>query len=257
MIMLSCYMKKILKISSFSMFFCAQGMILTQLHAESLKDFETTLIQKYYQNSCSSRNECDQYNENISNAIETKIKKDPASFTYSFPKLTEKNMLKIHYSPDRKIKSYTMDISAGGTMRDSTNLIQLKGKEGPITQDLTTVGFIDKIEQVKIKNRDVYLITSVFIGSTCSRSYRINSFVVNSDKFSPVSIFETKTKNLDSIDVANDCQDWERPLEDFIRISKDLKNIDIMLINNAGKLTNNYLRYQKTANSYRYIGQTK
>ncbi|ELW88705.1 hypothetical protein ACINWC743_2568 [Acinetobacter sp. WC-743] len=257
MIMLSCYMKKILKISSFAMFFCAQGMILTQLHAESLKDFETTLIQKYYQNSCTSRNECDQYNENISNAIETKIKKDPASFTYSFPKLTEKNMLKIHYSPDRKIKSYTMDISAGGTMRDSTNLIQLKGKKGPITQDLTTVGFIDKIEQVKIKNRDVYLITSVFIGSTCSRSYRINSFVVNSDKFSPESIFETKTKNLDSIDVANDCQDWERPLEDFIRISKDLKNIDIMLINNAGKLTNNYLRYQKTANSYRYIGQTK
>ncbi|KAF1026597.1 MAG: hypothetical protein GAK29_01216 [Acinetobacter bereziniae] len=112
-------MNRILKLSSFFMFFSAQGILVAQAQAESLKDFETTLIQKYYQSSCSSRNECDQYNEKISNAIETKIKKDPTSFTYAFPQLTEKNMLKIHYSPDRKIKFYTMDISGGGTMRDS------------------------------------------------------------------------------------------------------------------------------------------
>lgn len=255
--MLSSYMKKILKINSISMFFCLSGMMITQLHAESLKDFETTLIQKYYQAGCSSRNECDQYNENISNAIKTKIRKDPASFAYSFPKLTEKKMLKIHFSPDRKIKFYTMDISGGGTMREFTNLIQLKAKTAPITQDLAEVGFIDNIAQVKIENKDVYFITSLFVGSTCSRTYRINSFILNQDKFAPVQIFETKTKNLDSIDVANDCQDWERPLNDFIRISKDLKNVDIMLINNSGKLTDHYLRYQKTGNRYRYIGQTK
>lgn len=250
-------MNRILKLSSFFMFFSAQGILVAQAQAESLKDFETTLIQKYYQSSCSSRNECDQYNEKISNAIETKIKKDPTSFTYAFPQLTEKNMLKIHYSPDRKIKFYTMDISGGGTMRDSTNLVQLKGKKSPTTQDLAKVGFIDKIAQVKIDNRDVYLITSVFIGSTCSRSYHINSFVVNNDQFVPKQVFQTKTQNLDSINVENDCQDWERPLQDFIRISQDLKNVDVMLINASGKLTNHYLRYQKTNHGYRYIGQTK
>jgi hypothetical protein len=250
-------MNKILKLSSFFMIIGVQGITVSQGHAESLKDFEATLIQKYSQTNCSSRPECDQYNENISNAIVTKIKKDPASFDYAFPKLTQKNMLQIHYSPDRKIKSYTMDISGGGTMRESRNLIQLKGKNSPITQDLATVGFIDKIMQVKIKNHDVYLITSLFVGSTCSRAYAINSFTLNSDKLIPEKIFETKTKKLDSIEVANDCQDWERQQDDFIRISKDLKNIDIMLINNSGKLTNNYLRYTKSLNGYRYIGQTK
>ena len=144
---------------------------------------------------------CDQYNEKISSEIENKIKNDSSSFAYSFAKLTEKNMLDIHYSPDRKIKFYTMDVSAGGTMREPYSLIQVKQSNAFASQELSQVGFIDKIVQVKIKNQDVYLVTSLFIYSTCSRGYRIHSFVLNNGKFVAQPIFETKTQKLDSIGI--------------------------------------------------------
>jgi|GEM_PF-229443 len=252
-----CYMNKILKVSSFFMLVSGQSIFAQQTNAESLSNFENGLVEKYYQKTCSGRAECDQYNEKISNEIESKIKNDSSSFAYSFAKFTEKNMLDIHYSPDRKIKFYTMDVSSGGTMREPYSLIQVKRSNGLASQELAQVGFIDKIAQVKIKNQDVYLVTSLFINSTCSRSYRIHSFVLNNGKFVAKPIFETKTQKLDSIGVENDCQEWERSAEDFIRISKDLKNIDILVVNASGKLTNNYLRYQKTPQGYRYSGVVK
>ena len=73
----------------------------------------------------------------------------------------------------------------------------------------------------------------------------------------------TKTKKLDSIEINFDCHyfpdsnDYSAMDQMFIQTAVDLKNIDILVVQPSGQLTQNYLRYRKTKNGYQYIGTVK
>ncbi len=78
-----------------------------------------------------------------------------------------------------------------------------------------------------------------------------------------MNVFKTKTKVLDQIEVSYDCNYYPKNIQPFemdrhyIRVSQNLKKIDILLIKPSGELTQNYLRYQKTQNNYQYVGTVK
>lgn len=250
-------MNNLLKIPSFFLLMSYQSAFSQQIFAETLQQFEKSLIQKFDKTSCNSRYECDESNEEIAETIKSKLNEDTETFKYSFPLLVENGLLRIHFSPDRKIKFYTMDVSGGGTMREATTEIQFKQGSQFITQSKNDIGFISKVDQVQIENRSIYLVQSTYIGSTCLRMYGISALKLDRKQLSAAKIFQTKNKQLDSIEVENECKDIERQAADFIRVSKDLKNIDILVVKSTGELTNNYLRYQKASNGYRYIGIVK
>ena len=74
-----------------------------------------------------------------------------------------------------------------------------------------------------------------------------------------VKIFQTKKTKLDNISVDYDCHDDNEKgdVPDYIRVDKNLKNIDIMLLDQAYKPQGKYLRYVKTNSAYQYSGVVK
>ncbi|OTG83054.1 hypothetical protein [Acinetobacter sp. ANC 4648] len=248
-----------LKIKLFMLLFCISSMG----YAESLANFEQKTINHYYQATCADRAECDQYNEDVSHTIIEKLKKDPTSYTYAFKALTDKNLLKILYSPDKKLKFYNFDVSSGGTMREFTTYVQYKQGNRIKTQAVENAGYIKRIQQTELHQQPLYLISKTYIGSSCEGAYALQATQLINGHYQPVKAFIAKTKTLDAITISYDCHyfpdtnDYSEMDKTFIRTAKDLKNIDVLVIQPSGHLTQNYLRYQKTKNGYQYIAVVK
>lgn len=232
-------------------------------YAEEFSRFEQKIIQNYYQAACTDRQQCDQYNENISNAIIEQLRKDPQSYNYPFKALTDKNLLRIVYSPDKKLKFYNFDVSGGGTMREFVTYIQYRQGSRIKTQEIKNAGYIKRIQQTQLHQQPLYLISQTYIGSTCEGIYAIDAAQLLNGSYQPIKAFTSKTKKLDSIKINFDCHyfpdsnDYSAMDQMFIRTAADLKNIDILVVQPSGQLTQNYLRYQKTKNGYQYIGTVK
>lgn len=232
-------------------------------YAEEFSRFEQKIIQNYYQAACTDRQQCDQYNENISNAIIEQLKQDPQSYHYPFKALTDKNLLRIVYSPDKKLKFYNVDVSGGGTMREFVTYIQYRQGSRIKTQEIKNAGYIKRIQQTQLHQQPLYLISQTYIGSSCEGVYAIDAAQLLNGSYQPIKAFTSKTKKLDSIKINFDCHyfpdtnDYSAMDQMFIRTAADLKNIDILVVQPSGQLTQNYLRYQKTKNGYQYIGTVK
>jgi hypothetical protein len=256
-------MNKVLKFRMIALFFTVISLENNPAFAASVADFEASIIKQYDQSRLTERYENEGVNQEVASKIATFIEQNPQSFSYAFKNLISKNMIFLNYSPDRKLKFYTFDISAGGTMREFESYVQFKHKDKVITQALDDSGFIKSIQQTELNKVPTYFISRTYIGSSCVGAYDIQATQIQNTQYKSVNVFKTKTKSLDHIDVSYDCNYYPKNIQPFdmsrhyIRIAKDLNHIDILVIKPSGTLTQNYLRYQKTQNHYQYIGTVK
>ncbi|WP_171263029.1 hypothetical protein [Acinetobacter terrae] len=105
-----------------------------------MANFETDIINKYYKISLTDRYENDGINQEIASKVANFIEKNSQSFEYPFKNLLDKNLLLLNYSPDRKLKFYTFNISAGGSMREFESYVQFKQGNKVITHALNDGG---------------------------------------------------------------------------------------------------------------------
>ena len=256
-------MNKILKLKTIALFFAMLSLLNSQAFAESVAQFESNIINKYYKTSQTDRYENEGVNQEVESKVAGFIAKNPQSFSYVFKNLASKNMIFVNYSPDRKLKFYTFNVSAGGSMREFASYVQFKQGNKVITQALNDGGLIKAIRQTQLNNIPTYLISRTYIGSGCVGAYSIQATQIKNAQYKSVNVFKTKTKALDQIDVSYDCNFYPKNIQPFdmdrhyIRVSENLKNIDILLIKPSGELTQNYLRYQKAKKNYQYIGTVK
>lgn len=256
-------MYKILKLKTIALFLTMLSLMISQTFAKSVANFEADIINQYYKTSLTDSYASDGVNQEVALKVANFIKKNPQSFDYSFKKLADKNLILLNYSPDRKLKFYTFNVSAGGSMREFESYVQFKQGNKIISQAVKDDGFIKIIRQTQLNRIPTYFISKTYIGSGCVGQYGIQAIQIKNSQYKNVNVFKTKTKALDQINVSYDCNYYPKNIEPFdmdrhyIRVSRDLKNIDILLIKPSGELTQNYLRYQKTPNHYQYVGTVK
>ena len=227
-------------------------VLISPLHAETLAQFEKKLIKQYEQKAFY------EINQDIESAVVAKIKQDPTSFGYNFPNIQDAYSLRIHFSPDKKLKFYTFDVGSGGTMGEFSSYVQSSTGKSIITPIET--GFILDVKQTVFAQQPVYLVENYYKASSCMGAYAINAFKPSTnERIQAVKIFQTKKAKLDNISVDYDCNhDNEKgEIPDYIRVDKNLKNIDIMLLDQAYKPQGKYLRYAKTNTAYQYSGVVK
>lgn len=235
------------------------------LHAETLAQFEQRLIQKYDQTgSAGGRIEADQYNQQIADAVSQKLKSDPKSFDYAFQQLTDRDLLRVHYSPDRKLKVYTLDVSSGGSMRFFENLLQYRQGTQVKTQVLDDRELIKSIQQTDLANTTTYMLLDHGVWSNCEGSIRIAAYQLNSKGLVQAPVFQTKRKSLNQIQVPYRCSafpdnspyasDYSVIAEGMVQAAKNMQYIDIRLMNKALVPQQKFLRYQKQGAVYQYIG---
>lgn len=256
-------MNKLLKINEIALGLVGFSLIGTHALAEPLTDFETQMVKRYAQIRLTDRYEMEAVNQEVASKIAAFIEQNPQSFAYDFKKLTSKNMVFVNYSPDRKLKFYTFDISSGGTMREFESYVQFKQGNKVVTQAVNDGGFIRFIQQTELNKVPTYFISSTYIGSSCVGAYDIQAAQIRNAKYQAADVFKTRTQTMNHIDVDYDCNYYPKHIQPFdmnrhyIRVANDLKNIDILVIKPSGELTSSYLRYQKTKNHYQYIGIVK
>jgi len=149
-------------------------------------------------------------------------------------------------------------------MREFETWVQINSGKRIMTQQVPTASLVQNVYQTNFKNMTVYLVHDIVIGSSREGAYSIQALQLSRQKLRPVQIFETKTKKLSEITVEYDranfpenqpaFEDYQQLPQQFIRVSKDLKYIDIRVIQASGKLTSQYLRYVKAATAYHYQG---
>ena len=195
-------------------------------------------------------------NQQLESDVVRLIERNADSYAYRFPKLSKNLGLSIHYAPNQLLKTYTFDVGGGGTMGTYSSYAQFKNAPKKKLQAIEA-GFIRSVDQITMSGQPVYLIQSYYKGDSCVGAYQIQAYKKQKNQLNPVQIFQTKNKKLDKIKVDYNCQyDTERK-GDYIRTSKDMKFIDIKLLDQNAKPTGKYLRYQKNNNNYQYIGTVK
>ncbi|MCH7334141.1 hypothetical protein MMP69_13585 [Acinetobacter modestus] len=118
-------------------------------------------------------------------------------------------------------------------------------------------GFILDVKQSDFVKQPIYLVENYYKGSSCIGAYAIHAFQpIKIGGIQPIKIFQTKTAKFDHIKVDFDCKNHEGPsdIPDYIRMDKNLNNIDIMLLDKNYKPQEKYLRYSKNNTTYQYVG---
>lgn len=185
------------------------------------------------------------------------IQKNPMSFDANFQKSIDHDLVRIHQSPDHEVKFYTFDLRDGGTMGNSETLIQYKHQR--VYTQKFQAGYINDVKQVTLNTKPVYLVQSFYKADSCSGIANLRAFTLEKNGVKKAPIFKGQSKAVDEISVEFDCKydksNGDRPSE--IRISPDLKNIDILLVNKNGVPQNKYLRYVKDQTKFIYQGIVK
>jgi hypothetical protein len=239
--------KQIIKITLTISIFC---LTMVSHASTSLKQFEQNILNKY------KNADFFEVNHDIENEISNKIAGDITSFTYDFPALQQEGYVRIHYSPDKKIKFYTFDVSGGGTMGEWQSYVQYKTGT-TLHVDEFEAGSIYKVLQTTIKSKPVYLVQSYYKGDSCHGAYDLRAVDIGKTQLLKAYIFQGKNKTYDEISTEFDCHkiptNTERP--DYFRITP--KTVDVILLNEDLVPQNKYLRYRLETDGYRYVGIVK
>lgn len=216
----------------------------------SLKNFEQNILNKY------KNTDFFEVNHDIEADISNKISSDITSFTYDFPALQQAGYVHIMYSPDKKLKFYSFDVSGGGTMGKWQNYVQYKTGT-TLHVDEFEAGSIYKVLQAAIKNKPVYLVQSYYKGDSCHGVYDLRAVEVGSKQLLKAYIFEAKNKKNHDLFVEYDCHyDLDREnAPNYFRITP--KTVDVILLNEDSVPQNKYLRYRLEEKGYRYVGVVK
>ena len=252
-------MKNILKKGLFIGLLLPQLLFTQAIWADSLAKFESELIRQYAQSTCRDRFECDQYNQQIAEAIEKMLQQSPQRFDYSFPQLQQQGMLRIVSSPDQKYRFYTMDVSGGGTMREYYTLYQFKQNQNNTPQILDLDdSHLDRVYAVELQGKTVYLMQSTFVGSLCDRTFILKAFYVEQNSLKPAAIFtEEGQAKQDELSLNNQCRWGGVDSDEVFRISNSKKYIDIMIMPENENADQRYQRYEKTAQGYQKTDMVK
>ena len=195
-------------------------------------------------------------NGDIESAVVDIISADQSSFNYDFPLLTEQGYVRIQYSPDKKLKFYTFDVSGGGTMGEWDSYVQYyTGKTQHV--DPFDSGSINQIQPVRINNKVVYLVRSYYKGDSCSGMHHVRAVEVGSKQLLKSYVFKTKQKSLHEISVDYNChydQD-RRSSQNYLKVGP--KHVDVMLLNENYQPQQKYLRYSLGSKGFVYQGIVK
>jgi len=121
-------------------------------------------------------------------------------------------------------------------------------------------GFILDVKQSLLNKQPIYLIESYYKGNSCVGTYAIQGFkLLASGKLELTKIFQTNKSLSDQITVDYDCNHHmgSSDTPEYIRISKDLSTIDILLLDQNFRPLNKYLRYVKKDAAYQYLSTVK
>ncbi|OTG81475.1 hypothetical protein B9T33_07385 [Acinetobacter sp. ANC 5054] len=223
---------------------------LSFANVQSLQKQESQVLQKFKQQNFY------EVNVDIESAVVDIISADQSSFNYDFPALTEQGYVRIQYSPDKKLKFYTFDISGGGTMGEWDSYVQYyTGKTQHVDQ--FDSGSINQIQPVRINNKVVYLVRSYYKGDSCSGMHHVRAVEVGPKQLLKSYVFKTKQKNLDEISVDYDCHyDQDRSSsQNYLKVGP--KHVDVMLLNENYQPQQKYLRYSLGSKGYVYQGIVK
>lgn len=146
-------------------------------------------------------------------------------------------------------------------MREYNTWVQIKSGKQIKTQQLDSVSLVQNLYQTSFKAEPMCLIQDNAVVMKAVLQFA-RLFILT--KIKPVQMFQKKTQNLSEISINFDpanfpentpvFKDYKQLPQPFIRISKDIKFIDIRLIQASGKISPEYLRYTKNSPAYRYLG---
>lgn len=233
--------------------FCMSFISLSSIcfaNIESLKNFEKKVLLDYQNTDYFA------VNGEIEQIIINELSLDPDSFKYDFPLFKQIGYLHTQYSPDKKLKFYTFDVSGGGTMGEWSNYVQYyTGKN--IHLDEFQAGFVLDIYPVTIQKKNVYLVKSYYKGDSCHGMYHLRAVEIGPKFLLKSYIFEAKNKKHHEMNIEYDCQyDPDRnKASTYFRIQPN--TVDVMLLNEQGIPQNKYLRYRLNQDGFHYTGIVK
>ncbi|AOA57935.1 hypothetical protein BFG52_05935 [Acinetobacter larvae] len=236
------------------------------LYAETVKTLEQKIISQYYQDDFQGgRFEADQYNRQIADGIKKIISQQPnSSFRYDFKALRQKNMLRLFYSPDHKLKIYNLDTSSGGSMRFFENMIQYKVADKVQQQKLANIALLRRVGQTRLGEQVVYLLVDSAIHSSCEGDSTLRAYTLGEHGLTEAKVFKTQQQTLSKIAVPYNCkafrpqdsfyQDYSKIYQEMIRFSADTQFIDIRILDKNLVPQDQYFRYQKQGDIFQYRG---
>ncbi len=231
--------------------------------AETFSDFEHAYIQKYEHAKNTPEWRYQSINQGAASDFMETTGRLKHSFDYPFKSLESKGFVTIAYSPDHQLKIYGFDISTGGTMREYLNYAQLQGAQDEDAIELDNFDDIQRIEQVRIANQTYYLLRGLSIADQCHGTFTLYALKIVGNSVEKANIFIEKDQASDRLEIEYRCEQfstqWHRYNlgEHMIRISHDMKSIDLMELSEDGSLSKNYIRYEKTAQGYQKTGMVK
>ena len=139
----------------------------------------------------------------------------------------------------------------------------MQGAQDEDAIELDNFDDIQRIEQVRIANQTYYLLRGLSIADQCHGTFSLNALKIVGNSVEKANIFIEKDQASDTLEIEYSCAQfstqWHRYNlgEHMIRISHDLKSIDLMELSEDGSLSKNYIRYEKTAQGYQKTGMVK
>lgn len=203
------------------------------------------------------------YSDKFENEFTSFIKNNPATLNYSFKKLIDSNYCYIGTSDDGNFRIYSWDTWTGGTMHIFKEIYQWKsnGKifaKVPKYEEGDAGRFCSKIFTANFSNKPYYLAITNGIFSTKDAMQSISAFSIEGNKLvDTVKLFKTKTKSLNTINVAFDffsvVDRPERPLQ-LITYDNAKKIIYIPVVDDKEQVTKKNILYQLKDRHFEFIG---
>lgn len=241
-----------MKISHKMIVLCFLGCISNASFADiaTLQKQESKVIQQFQKSNFY------EVNTDIEQAVVRLIANDPSSFKHNFAQLEKQGYVHIQYSPDKKLKFYSFDVSGGGTMGEWSNYVQYATAKTQHLDEFES-GYINQIQPVRVQNKNVYLVRSYYKGDSCTGVHHLRAVEIGPKQLLKSYVFNTKQKNLHEISVDYDCRyDQERNnQQNYIKVAA--KQVDVMLLNQKLQPQHRYLRYSLGSKGFVYQGIVK
>ncbi|WP_407747118.1 hypothetical protein [Niastella sp.] len=202
------------------------------------------------------------YAEKFENEFTSFIKNNPGTLNYPFKKLIDSIFCFVKTSDDGNVRIYSWDSWTGGTMHFFKVMHQWRANGKVFTkvlqfEDGSPAYFCSKIFTINIK-KNYYLAVTNGIFSTKNAQQSITCYSIEGNKLmDTVRLFKTKTKKLNTINVAFDffsvVDRPERPLE-LITYDDKLNIIYIPVVDDKDQVTKKNILYQLKGQYFEFIG---
>lgn len=203
------------------------------------------------------------YSRQFDKAMLALLKANPQTLTYPFRQLADNGDLHVVTSADGTFRIYSWNDQLGGTMRFFKTVYQWRNGNRMVVnvprRDEGDAGsFCSAIFTVDVGSRRYYLAVENSIFSTKDTRQSIAVYRVDKNRLiSTDALFRTQRDRFARIDVDFDffsvVDRPERPLQ-LITYDAQQKIVSIPVVNEAGKVSNQRIRYQLKGDHFQFIG---